>query len=401
MLSAPDSARPSGRIIFPGVLLLGMTAATLMPGGLGILAPFMRDDLGLSRTRIGFLISTVLFLGAVVAPRAGRATDALGGRRGIVLLFATAILGLVGVAVAPSYWWMLLPVAVAALPQAAGNPVTNKLIATHSPPGRRGLVTGIKQSGVQAGNFVAGLAMPAIALAWGWRWAIGFAAVVPLLGLVGTFGWVPHDRPAVASSATVDSDADEPLPVAITFLAVYGGLMGFGAAYQFLIPLFAEEALGMTEQAGGAAIGVIGFVALFARIGWARFADVNARHDLTLAILAVGSVFAVMVLLVAQAGASWLLWVGAALTGVTASSWNSVGMLAVIEHAGEKQSGRASGIVMLGFLGGVGIGPTVFGWLVDRTDSYTPMWLTSLMVLGSAAVLSVWWTRRSQHPSQR
>ncbi len=373
-----------------------MASATQMPFGLGVLAPFMRDDLGVSRTQIGILISAVVFVAAVLSPFAGSVADVLGGRRGLALLFLTAGVGSVGLALAPSFWWMLVPVVIAAFSQAAGNPVTNKLIATHTPSGRRGVVTGIKQSGVQAGIFVAGLVMPVVAVAWGWRWAVGVVVIVPLVGMAATFGWLPGDGPTV-DRRTVAASTGGPLPPAITFLAVYGALMGFGAAYTFLIPLFAEEALGMSEQAGGAAAGLVGFVSLFARIGWARYADAHARHDFTLAALAVGSVGAIVVFLVAQAGAPWLLWVGVIVTGLTSSSWNSVGMLAVIDHAGKERSGRASGVVMFGFLAGLGVAPTLFGWLVDRTDSYTPMWLTSAGALGLAAVLSVWWVRR---PSQ-
>ena len=389
-----DPSSPTWRFGFAGTLVLAMAAATQMPFGLSITAPFMRDDLGVSRTQIGFLITTVILAAAILSPLVGQLTDRLGGRRTIVLLFVSAGFASAGLAAAPSYWWMLIPVAAAAFPQATSNPTTNKLIATHTAPGRRGVVTGIKQSGVQAGIFVAGIVMPIIALAWGWRWAIASLIVIPIIGLLATFLVLPADRQKVGKQQLVPQKRGDQLPSAITFLAVYGALMGFGAAYTFLIPLFAEEALGMSEQAGGAAAGLIGFVSLFARIGWARYADHHGRHDLTLTILAVGSVIAVVAFLVAQAGTPWLLWIGAIMTGVTSSSWNSVGMLAVIDHAGEKRSGHASGVVMFGFLAGLGVAPTLFGWLVDRTDSYTPMWLTSAAALGLAAVLSVWWLRR-------
>ena len=394
MPPTPDTSRRSWRFGFTGILVLAMVAATQMPAGLGILAPFMRDDLGVSRTQIGILITTTILVSAFISPLMGRVTDSLGGRKGIAVLFVSAGLGLVGLALTSSYWWMLVPVGVSALAQAFGNPVTNKLIAAHTSPGRRGIVTGIKQSGVQVGIFVAGLTMPVVAAAWGWRWAIGLVVAVPLVGLLMAVVLLPTDQRTVGDARREAVSGADRLPAAIVFLAAYGALMGFGAAYTFLVPLFAEEALGMTEQAGGAAAGLIGFVSLFARIGWSRYADVHGRHDLTLAILAVGSVVAVLVFMVSQEGAPWLLWVGAIATGVTSSSWNSVGMLAVIDHAGEGQSGRASGIVMFGFLAGLGLAPTLFGWLVDRTGSYTPMWLISAGALGMAAVLAVWWVRR-------
>jgi MFS family permease len=103
----------------------------------------------------------------------------------------------------------------------------------------------------------------------------------------------------------------------------------------------------------------------------------------------------------ADAGPAWLLWVGAVIAGVSSSSWNSVGMLSVIDKAGEERSGRASGVVMLGFLAGLGVAPTLFGWMVDRTDSYTPMWLTSMGSLGLAALLSIWWLRSGRSSGAR
>jgi predicted MFS family arabinose efflux permease len=371
-----------------------MAAATLMPAGLGILAPYMRDDLGVSRTQIGMLITTVTIGAALISPLAGRITDILGGRRSIVLLFTAAIAGFAGISIVPGYGWMLLPVAIAAIAQAGGNPITNKLIALHTARGRRGVVTGIKQSGVQVGVFLGGVLLPLAAEVWGWRWAFAFVVVVPLVGLALTAITLPSDRPVRRQA---DSRERDRLPGAIVYLAVYGGLMGFGAAYTFLVPLFAEEALGMSERAGGLAAGLVGFVALFSRIAWSRYADIKNRSDATLAILAVGSVGAAGVFLIAQSGASWLLWVGAILTGVTSSSWNSVGMLSTIEHSGHDQSGRASGAVMLGFLTGLGVAPTVFGRLVDVTESYTPMWLSSIAALSLASALSLWWLHHANH----
>ena len=401
MTPAPDTSRLSWRFAFAGLLAVGMAAATLMPVGLGILAPFMRDDLGISRAQIGGLIATATLGAAVISPLTGRVTDSLGGRRALALMFALAAIAFAGVALAPSYWWMLLPVAIAALAQAGGNPVTNKLIAAHTPAGRRGVVTGIKQSGVQAGVFVSGLVMPVLAEAWGWRTAIGVVVAVPAVGLLVTYLSLPSDHRTTAEHEAIAHTRRDRLPSGITFLAVYGGLMGFGAAYSFLIPLFAEEALGMTARAGGAAAGLIGFTALFARIAWSRYADVRRRHDFTLAVLAVGSVTAVLVFMAADAGPAWLLWIGAVIAGVSSSSWNSVGMLSVIDRAGEERSGRASGVVMLGFLTGLGVAPTLFGWMVDRTDSYTPMWLTSMGALGLAAMVSIWWLRSGRSSGTR
>jgi len=80
MPPALDTSRPGWRFVFTGVLVLAMVAATQMPAGLGILAPFMRDDLGISRTQIGVLITTAVVAGAdmIFVANFGYA-DGLGG----------------------------------------------------------------------------------------------------------------------------------------------------------------------------------------------------------------------------------------------------------------------------------------------------------------------------------
>jgi cyanate permease len=67
-------------------------------------------------------------------------------------------------------------------------------------------------------------------------------------------------------------------------------------------------------------------------------------------------------------------------------------MLAVIDEAGTA-TGRASGVVLLGFLAGLGIGPPIFGATVDATDSYTTMWLLSIAASAVALGLVMAWRR--------
>jgi cyanate permease len=73
-------------------------------------------------------------------------------------------------------------------------------------------------------------------------------------------------------------------------------------------------------------------------------------------------------------------------------------MLGLIVIAGRGAAGRASGIVLFGFLGGMGAGPPLFGWIVDSTGSYTLVWTISAAVsLAGAALMFAW---RPTHASK-
>ena len=68
-------------------------------------------------------------------------------------------------------------------------------------------------------------------------------------------------------------------------------------------------------------------------------------------------------------------------------------MVAVMVEAGVAATGRASGVVLFGFLTGLGIGPPIFGAIIDATGSYDLMWLLSALAAAGAAIVIAAWQR--------
>jgi predicted MFS family arabinose efflux permease len=373
----------SKRAVFVALLFAAMGAGTLAAPSLGILATFIIDDLSISRTLMGWIIATSVMLAAVLSPATGWVTDRIGGKSALILVFAASSISFVAFGVAPALGVLFIASAISAIANSGANPSTNKLIGEDLPPGERGVTTGIKQSGVQASITAAGLLLPTLAIAFGWRSAMLAVAALPLIGAVVAMVVIPpSDR-----SATSREGAGGRLPPSTRWLAGYGLLMGFAGAATFFVPLFAEESLGFDPRIGGLAITVIGVVAFASRILWARYAEVHHAYLRSFGIMAIIGVAGFGTML-ASTQWIWLLWVGAALTGASTSAWNSVAMLAVINEAGPV-TGRASGVVLLGFLAGLGIGPPLYGATVDATGSYRSMWIIAIVACASAAGL-VW-----------
>ncbi len=378
----------SRRVGFVALLFAAMGAATLAAPSLGILATFIIDDLSISRSLLGWIIATNIVLAAVLSPLTGRVTDHIGGKTALVGLFGIAGLAFVIFGTAPALGVLFIASAVAAIAQSAANPATNKLIGEDLLPGERGTTTGIKQSGVQAAITVAGLVLPTLAIAFGWRGAMLSLAVLPLLGALFALGVIPKSDPG----ATTRHTGAGSLPASVPWLATYGLVIGFSGAVTFFVPLFAEETLGLDPRLGGLAATVTAVFAFAARIFWARLAERRREYVRPLGTIAIMAVVASSLLL-ASTGWAWLLWPGVAIMGASTSAWNSVGMLAVIDEAGAA-TGRASGFVMLGFLTGLGIGPPLYGATVDATDSYTTMWLISIAAAALTAGLVWVWARQ-------
>ncbi len=365
-----------------------MGVGTFGAASLGIIAAIFIADLGITRTQLGFVFAVNTVGAAVVSPFIGRLTDRIGGRRALVLVALTAAVSFLLLGAAGSFSILLAGAAVGAIAQAGSNPSTNKLIAQDLLPGFQGMVTGIKQSGVQAFVFVGGGFVPSMALALGRASAYVIFAGFSV-GLALTAAWF-LPRVPLAETGRFDH-GHGPLPSEIWWITTYGFLMGFGGSATILYALFATERLGQSVVVGGAVPAVVGFVAIAARILWARYAERHHAFRSTLIAIAGISVVASTALLGAGAGAWWLIWVGAVLTGIGSASWNSVGMLGLIVFAGPEAAGRASGVVLFGFLVGLGVGPPLFGWIVDTNGSYDGVWLASLVAFLVSALIMVAW----------
>ena len=134
------------------------------------------------------------------------------------------------------------------LANAASHPATNLSLAGEVPAGRQGLSFGVKQSAIPAATLLAGLAVPSIALTFGWRWAFAGGAALALA--------VAFLVPAGASGSVVRRPQEAREKDARTrplFLLALG--IGLGSA--------AATGITQTGASGGAAVGplVFGLVA--------------------------------------------------------------------------------------------------------------------------------------------
>ena len=387
----PSSTARVRQNILTLVLVTTMIASTFQMFALGVLAAPMLEDLQISRWSLGLAGAINTLVGSLTAPLTGRITDRIGARRSVVLIGVFASGGMALMALASSLWILAAASIVSGIPQGWGNPATNALIGQEVSPGKRGTITGIKQSGVTFALFLSGATLPSLTQAFSWQAAAGvFAAMFALFAL---FTLVAVSGSAEAVHAphqpqTALNGPKAPIPTQIWLMAIYALLMGTssGAIGRFL-PLFAEEALGMGRTPAGMLIAVVGVGGIFFRIGVARLAEHRVAPRRLLLILSIAAVGTSVLLLAASSVGAWLLWPIAVLYAFGHIAWNAVVNLAIITSVRNADAGRFSGIVMLGFLFGLTIGTPITGWVVDTFDSYQPVWIGAAGLAAGAAVI--------------
>ncbi|MEA1903254.1 MAG: MFS transporter [Actinomycetota bacterium] len=378
--------RSLSRVRLGGVTALAMAIATFPFTVYSVLGPDLIEEFGISRAQLGILATATGLVGALSSPYWGKVTDRVGS-----LASTRAVLGfggvtLLGIAFAPSY---LLLVAAAVLTGIANgwcNPATNSLIVDTLPPGTRGVVTGVKQSGVALGTFLGGALLPAFTLLWGWRGAAAFFVVMPMLGLLGLTRTQRSDHHEIDGERGVGK-----VPVSVIWVAIYGAFSGLATSAMFVfLPLFAEEDQLWSAQAAGSLIAVIGALGVVARVIWPSISERRLGHGPTLRILSViSSVSALLLALAAlDVVGSWVLIPSAVLLAAGSIAWNAVGMLAVMDFSPRHLVGKGTGVVLLGFLAGYSLGSPIMGFSVDQLGSYAAGWLGATLLLVIASVIA-------------
>ncbi len=398
----PSTAGTGQPILLPVVLVFTMTASSFQIFAFAVLAVEIIDDLDLSRTALGLLGSLNTLVGALSAPATGRLTDRIGARQATVTVLVVSGLGMAVMALSGNWVLLGLSACISGVPQGWGNPTTNALIAERVPAQVRGTITGIKQSGVQVGIFLSGLTLPGLALAVGWRGALFGYAVVFFLGaaLVALTLGPTDDEPAPGTASTgeetgseagtaSEADAAAGLPRLIWLISAYAFALGTaGGAIGRFFPLWANEVVGLSTVVAGILVALGGLLGIVARVVTGRLAQDRIDPARLLSILALFGAAYIATLLATTTIGSWVLWPATVLNAIGIAAWNAVAMLAIIVSVPRQVSGRASGVVMLGFLGGLTVGSPAAGAVVDRWGTYQPVWAASLILalIGAALI---------------
>ncbi|WP_326554386.1 MFS transporter [Micromonospora sp. NBC_01813] len=363
------------------VATTAMAVSMLPLYAVSALGPYLADGLGVSRAAVGVPVTVAFAVAATVSLVAGRLVDSVGARRGLIWLAAVVAAALLAGSAAGSYPVLVAAVAVAGLGMALANPATNVLVAATVPAPRRGTAVGLKQSGVQLAAVACGLALPAVAVGFGWRAGLALAGLLALALLAVTWWQVP--RPAPRERPAGPWWVWTRPPGWVAGLMGYSLLLGTGlSAVNTYLPLYGVQQLRLAGWSAGALLAVFGAAGVVGRLWWTRWADRLPEVTSALASLSlVAGASAVLVLLAGQ----WppLVWLGAIGVGMSATGANAVSMLAVVRD--KAATGHASALVSTGFFGGFVVGPAGFGLLADLAG-YSLAWGVVAAVFAASAV---------------
>lgn len=355
------------------------TVAVSLPVFLvGALSVQIGADIGLSRTGLGLVVALYFGVSALASVPSGWLVERYGARvtawSGIAL--AAVTMAAVG-GLAYSYLVLLVVCGLAGAANSLGQLASNLAVARHVPARRQGFTYGVKQSAVPFATLLAGLAVPAVGLTVGWRWAFLGAGVLALAAIPlaprtdGTGG-----RTGAAGAGNRATAALVVIAVAAIFAAGAANALGV-----FLVDSAVDR--GMAPGRAGLTLAVASATGIACRLGWGWFADrlASGRLLMIAGMLTVGA--GGVVLLAVPTSAA--LVPGALVAFGFGWAWPGVLNYTVVRTHRDAPA-AATGITQAGvYLGGC-CGPLAFG-TVAQTASYPTAWLCGAGAMAVAAML--------------
>lgn len=399
-----------GRVLLT-VLLGAVGSGPLLLYGLSAVSDSIIVDLRISEAQFGLLATACFGCAAIGNATLGRLADRHSDRSLMTLVFVLAAAAMTLVAVPAGFWMLLVAAGISGIAQSFPNGVTNRILLERVPVSKRIGWVGIKQSGVQVSQLTASLAFPLLAAAAGWRGAALAIAIVPLLLMVLTWHSL-RVTPLLTDAAShladtakgVDTEAVAALPVPssrhpglVWALAAFGLLNGIGVqATNVYMPLFSVRELGFSLVLGGVTAAVAGGIGVAARVGWARQMARGASGAHLLLLLAlIATAGAGMFYGAGVSGWAWMLWVAAALHGISALGVSVVLMSALMRSIPSTSMASASGMVTAGMFTGFALGPLGMGLLVSSPGGFPLGWAVVGLVYLLCVLLAVVLIRKS------
>lgn len=361
---------------------------------LSIAAPQLKNELGLSATQLGVLLSAFFWTYACLQIPAGWLVDRLDVKwvfAGGFLIWsaATAITGVLHGFVA-----LLVVRIILGIGESVAFPSYSKIIANHIPLGRRGLANSVVASGLCFGPCIGMLFGGTLMGKFGWRPFFLILGSVSLLWLGPWSIWMPRAK-AYADQRTKTGPGLPEIVARRAWVATALGLFSGNYVNYFLLtwlPFYLVRERGFSMTGMAKAGGAVMLTAALSAAAVGKLSDRWIAAGVTNTLVRRGFLVAghlwtgafLMSAVVAPRNISVALLMMAAV-GYGMTSTNVWAVTQIL--AGPKAAGRWAGSQnFIGNLSGA-VGPALTGVLVDRTGHFLwPFLIAGLVAWGGAAV---------------
>lgn len=366
-------------------------------GTLAIAAPLLKEDLHLSPSQLGILLSAFFWTYAFCQILSGWLVDRFDVNRVLAIGVFVWSLSTLGTGLTRGFAMLLGARLLLGIGESVAYPSYSKIIAKHFNAEHRGRANGLISAGWAGGPAIGTLVGGLLVAHIGWRWFFVVLGAASLLWLPAWLRWMPRGPGLTDSEATHPAGIPEILRQRSAW-GTFAGLFCFNYLWYFLItwlPFYLVKQRGFSLQAMSF-VGAAAFFALAISVlicGWLADRWIASSGNATLVLkffcgggLAISSIAFLAVFLIHDHTIAMciLIFSCVALGMCSPNLWTMTQIL-----AGAQTAGRWTGLEnFCGNLAGI-VGPLLVGVIVDKTGEF--FWAfamtSAVSLLGAAAYI--------------
>ena len=404
-LAAPAAKVGMYRWRICALLLAATTINYIDRQVLGVLAPFLQEQIGWNEIQYGYIVTAFQAAYAIGLLGAGAVIDRFGTRIGYAVAISVWSVAAMSHALAAGVASFAAARFALGLGEAGNFPAAIKAVAEWFPRRERALAAGIFNSGSNIGAIVAPMLVPIVATKWGWQAAFLCTAALSATWLIV---WLsayrtPDQQPALSDLERAHIHSDPPeaaVRVPWSQLLRHRQAWAFVAAkfmtdpiwwfFLFWLPKFLHDTYGLTLLGLGLPLIAIFVAADVGSIagGWLAGRLIRRGWSVNRARKTAMATCAIAVVPIVLAAKADNLWLAVALIGLATAAhqgWSAN----VFTLASDMFPRRAvaSVVGIGGFAGAVGgmLIANFTGFLLQATGSYAPVFVMA----GSAYLLAL------------
>jgi ACS family hexuronate transporter-like MFS transporter len=394
-MSDSSPQRDSFRWTILGLIFVSHIIGASAQYGINTLAPFYKDEMGLSRAQVGLFFSAFYLAMTGASFGTGWLADHSGVRKTTLLGHLGLGLCITAAAFSPSFESAWVSFFLAGFGYSFLNPASSIGVMTWFDRDERATAMGIKQTGVPSGGVLAAILAPSLVLLIGWRGSLAALGIINFaFGFLFALLWREPVSTWIDADPAKSTDVSLPplniwalLPISCA-TAIY--LIGQMALITY-VPLYLKDVMGYSPYWASQALALTQAGAMVGRVGWGVASDrlFGGRRKIVLIVIGLLSVVLLGALgLLDRESSYWLLMPILFLAGVSLVGYQGVSYALIGEISGKARTGAGLGMMITINAAAATIGTPVFGYIVDQTGSYAFAWqiLAAAVATGIIAV---------------
>lgn len=365
--------------------------ATLVTYGVGPLAAIWQDQLGLTTSQAGLLVSTVQIGPLLSMLFIGHALDRYGERWLISLGSCLLGLSFFFISFTTNYLLLLVLLGIVGIWYGTAQPGGSKVILRWFSEKERGLAMGIRQAGIPIGGAIGGTLLPYLSLHFGWKIAVYTQAALAISG--GLLFLILYRDPPIPRLNKQNNTQFKQQMIAIVknkkiLPILFTGVIMVSLQMVLVghLMIFFRNETKMSLVVAGQLLSTTLISGMVGRIALAYISDKwwggNREYPLHLSIWA--SVIGISIMIFNPTSLPmWALYILSAWLGFFGIGWFSSFLLAVAENAPPQADGLMVSYSLTLNQVAIILAPTIFGFIVDL-QSYSIAWLLlDLLLIGN------------------